>query len=118
MIDAAQIIRQSVATTPLGGASSSAVGTEERLAAPGQAMGFEVRVDADLPSGVWAVAAGKPEDGAFVIANSTADALPLSLAFSSGRVATCRLTDETHANEIVPLPDTLPAHAFLLVLTK
>ena len=47
MIDAAQIIRQSVAATPLGGASSAGVGTEASLAAPGKAMGFEVRMDAD-----------------------------------------------------------------------
>ena len=47
MIDAAQIIRQSVSATPLEGAPSAGVGTEAPLAAPGKAMGFEVRVDAD-----------------------------------------------------------------------
>lgn len=47
MIDAAQIIRQSVAATSLGGVSPAGVGTGEPPAAPGRAMGFEVRVDAD-----------------------------------------------------------------------
>lgn len=47
MIDAAQIVRQSVASTPLSGTSSADVGNETPLAAPGKAMGFEVRIDAD-----------------------------------------------------------------------
>lgn len=47
MIDAAQIIRQSVSATPLQGSSTTGFGTEATAGASGMTMGFEVRIDAD-----------------------------------------------------------------------
>ena len=82
------------------------------------------------PWRTWVVAACGEKDGAVVIAHPGDEEEPLvlniidragarpSLRSDGARavVRECRITDEVHTNEIVPLPSTLPPHSFLVVL--
>ena len=76
------------------------------------------------------VAARGEKDGAVVIAHPGDEEEPLTLELcgrnklrpslrNDGALAVvreCRITDETHTNEIVPLPATLPPHSFLVLI--
>ncbi len=78
------------------------------------------------PWRTWVVAARGEKDGAVVIAHPGDEEEPLTLDIigragarpspCGGVVCECRITDETHTNEIVPLPSTLPPHSFLVVI--
>lgn len=54
-------------------------------------------------------------DGAVFAANDSYEAVPFSLAIEGVRVASCRITDETHTDVEVPVPSELPPHAFVLL---
>ena len=83
------------------------------------------------PWRTWVVAARGENDGAVVIAHPGDEEEPLVLDIigragarpslgNDGALAVvreCRITDETHTNEIVPLPSSLPPHSFLVLIT-
>ena len=63
------------------------------------------------------VAAARGKNGAAaMIANSSAVARPLVCDFGSCKVLSCRLTDATHMDDVVPLPSKLGPHSFAVIL--
>lgn len=62
-------------------------------------------------------AAAKGEKGAAVmIANTTGDGVATTYDFQGRKVVEVRLTDTQHTNEVVPLPEKIPAKSILLVV--
>ena len=64
----------------------------------------------------WVAAARGEKDSAVVIAHTDDKEVPLALDLGGRKVRECRITDETHTNEIVPLPSALPPHSILVVI--
>lgn len=78
-----------------------------------------VTVSCDTP-GLYAVGAQKDGDCCLVLANTTPNAVPLSLTLSGCRqkIKSCRLTDETHIWQTCALPETLNGYSFLCIILE
>jgi len=76
----------------------------------------EVKSSSSDPWVTWVAAACGEKDGAVVIAHTGDESVPLTLNLGGLKVLECRITDESHTNAVVPLPDVLPPHAILVVL--
>ena len=78
-----------------------------------------VAVSCDTP-GLYAVGAQKDGDCCLVLANTTPNAVPLSLTLSGCRqkIKICRLTDETHIWQTCALPETLNGYSFLCIILE
>ena len=72
----------------------------------------------ETPEGVWAAAAAGTGDGVLMIANAADKDIPLALDFCGRSVVSCRLIDDGHNLEEVPLPAVLKEDAVLLVTVK
>ena len=64
------------------------------------------------------IAAAKDSEGraAIMVANCDENPKPLNVNF--GKVISCRITDATRTYAESELPDTLPAHSFIIVESK
>ena len=76
-------------------------------------LGDQVELTLD-DSRVYAVAARKGEEACLLVANPSAEEIPLCLE-ASGRVNDCLLTCEGKIEEAVALPHSIPKDSFLLV---
>ena len=76
-------------------------------------------VKVETADGLRAAAACEQEDyGAVMVVNPTVRTVPLRLDIGNGYVRWCRLTDATHDNAEVRLPEAMPPWSFVLVMTQ
>lgn len=81
-------------------------------------LGTAVRAKVSGASSLVAAAAKGTGGAAVMIANDSNAEVPLVCDFGGREVVACRLTDDTHTDASLPLPETLAPRAFVIVLLK